>query len=172
VVAIADGGLFALIFDWPYTQPSPFQLTIPFLLAFSPNPMLIYISKMKTRVNCYDITRAAGVSQTVVSLVFNGKADKYRISKATQERVRAAIRQYGYTPSMSVRDMFLKRRKAIEIDGAATDPAGLKAAVEPGLNAAGSQFQTITLSTETGHRACADHRPAELRQGDVDHAFA
>ena len=110
--------------------------------------MLVYISKMKIRINCYDITRAAGVSQTVVSLVINGKADKYRIAKATQERVRAAISQYGYTPDMTLRNMFLKRRQAIEIGGAAADPAGLKAAIEPALNAAGYQFQAVMLSTE------------------------
>jgi len=103
---------------------------------------------MKTRPNSYDVARAAGVSRSVVSMVLNGSADKYRISKATQERVRAAISQYGYTPNMSVRDMFMKRRKAIEVGGAADDVASLKAAVEPALSAAGYQFQTVTLSTE------------------------
>jgi len=102
---------------------------------------------MKTGPNSYDIGRSAGVSRSVVSLVINGKADRYRISRETQERVRAAVSEHGYTPKMSVRDMFLKRREAIEI-GATADPAGLKAAVEPALSAAGYQFQTVSLSTE------------------------
>jgi len=43
----------------------------------------------------------------VVSLVLNGRADRYGISKKTQEKVRAAIRQAGYTPNLAIRNLFL-----------------------------------------------------------------
>ncbi|MBA4389151.1 MAG: hypothetical protein C0404_14355, partial [Verrucomicrobia bacterium] len=62
------------------------------------------------QINSYEVARRANVSRTVVSKVVNGSADKYRISRETQERVRAAIRDTGYTPDMIIRDMFLKRR--------------------------------------------------------------
>jgi len=43
------------------------------------------------------VARAAKVSRTVVSLVLNGRADKYGIARKTQDRVRAVIRQTGYS---------------------------------------------------------------------------
>jgi len=53
-----------------------------------------------------DIARAAGVSTAVVSLVINGRADgKVKISKRTQERVWAAIREHGYMPNLAARQL-------------------------------------------------------------------
>ena len=46
-----------------------------------------------------DVAKAAGASISAVSFVLNGKADKYRISPATQGRIRAAITQLGFQPS-------------------------------------------------------------------------
>ena len=45
-----------------------------------------------------DVAKAAGVSQTAVSFVLNGRADK-EISKDTSERIWAAIRALGYRPN-------------------------------------------------------------------------
>ena len=45
-----------------------------------------------------DVAQAAGVSQTAVSFVLNGRADK-EISKDTSERIWAAIRALGYRPN-------------------------------------------------------------------------
>ena len=50
---------------------------------------------MTSPPNNYDVARTAGVSRTVVSLVLNGKADRYGIARKTQDRVRAVIRQTG-----------------------------------------------------------------------------
>lgn len=47
-----------------------------------------------------DVARAAGVSQSVVSLVFSGKAGT-RVSASTEERVRDAARALGYSPNLS-----------------------------------------------------------------------
>jgi len=62
---------------------------------------------MNSRVNSYAVAKAAGVSRSVVSLVIHGAADRHNITKETQERVRQAIQRLGYTPDLSVRNMFL-----------------------------------------------------------------
>lgn len=100
--------------------------------------------------NSYDVARAAGVSRTVVSLVLNGKADRYGIAKATQERVRAAIRRTGYVPNMFVRELFLKRREAVGVGqpGATPDPVKVSAVVRQPLSAAGYRMQVAEVSAD------------------------
>lgn len=51
------------------------------------------------------IAEAAGVSTTTVSMVLNGKADKYRISQKTQEKVRSIIAQSEFTPNQHARSL-------------------------------------------------------------------
>ena len=46
-----------------------------------------------------DIAQLAGVSVTTASYVINGKAEQQRISNATVERVRAVVKQHGFTPN-------------------------------------------------------------------------
>lgn len=48
-----------------------------------------------------EIARLAGVSKATVSSVLNGKAEKYRISEATQARVLEIARQHHYQPNHS-----------------------------------------------------------------------
>ena len=86
------------------------------------------------RANSQQIASMAGVSRSVVSKVINGSADRYGIAAKAQERLRTAIRHYGYTPDMTLRNMFLKQRELVKVDGVAPDPARVKAAVEPGIN--------------------------------------
>ena len=52
-------------------------------------------------MNLSDIAELAGVSKATVSSVLNGKAEKYRISKRTQEKVQAIAQQYNYQPNQS-----------------------------------------------------------------------
>lgn len=62
--------------------------------------------KRGSRPTQHDIARAAGVSTAVVSLVINGRANgKVKISSATQERVRQAIRDLGYVPNLAARQL-------------------------------------------------------------------
>lgn len=56
-----------------------------------------------------DVARLAGVSQTTVSLVLNGAGRKAGLSEATQQRVRDAALQLGYTPNSVARN--LRRRR-------------------------------------------------------------
>ncbi|WP_432452714.1 MULTISPECIES: catabolite repressor/activator [unclassified Agarivorans] len=46
-----------------------------------------------------EIASLAGVSKTTASYVINGKADKYRISLKTQQRVLDIVRQHDYQPN-------------------------------------------------------------------------
>jgi hypothetical protein len=66
---------------------------------------------MSYQVSMNDVSKAANVSISTVSLVVNGKADRRRISPATQERVRAVARQLGYQPNQLARDIVLGRGK-------------------------------------------------------------
>lgn len=52
-----------------------------------------------------DIARIAGVSQTAVSMVLNGKADVHQLSPATQERVREAMATLAYVPDINGRSL-------------------------------------------------------------------
>ena len=49
-----------------------------------------------SRLSIRQIADLAGVSPTTVSFVLNGRAEKYNISPATCERVRAVVKQYNY----------------------------------------------------------------------------
>jgi DNA-binding LacI/PurR family transcriptional regulator len=100
---------------------------------------------MNQRANTYHIGRLAGVSRTVVSLVLNGKADKYRIARETQERVRKAAMETGYTPNMAIRNLFLKRREAIGV-GAWTD--SVADTVKGAIASAGLPLKSVVLSNE------------------------
>ncbi|NOH95598.1 catabolite repressor/activator [Vibrio sp. 99-70-13A1] len=45
-----------------------------------------------------EISKLAGVSKTTASYVINGKAQKYRISEKTQQKVMAVVDEYNYRP--------------------------------------------------------------------------
>ena len=98
-------------------------------------------------MNSYQVARKAGVSRAVVSYVYHGKADQHGITRETQERVRAAIRETGYTPNLFIRDLFLKRRELVAVGGTAA-PETVSAVVTPALTAAGYQVQVTNLAAE------------------------
>lgn len=52
-----------------------------------------------------DIARMAGVSQTVVSLVLNGRAASAGVAEETQKRVRDIIEELGYIPNVAARSL-------------------------------------------------------------------
>jgi len=49
-------------------------------------------------VTLKDVAEEAGVSVQLVSVVVNGKADRYRISQSTRERVEETVKTLGYDP--------------------------------------------------------------------------
>jgi DNA-binding LacI/PurR family transcriptional regulator len=62
-------------------------------------------------VTLKDVARESGFSVPLVSAVVNGKADQYRISQATREKVEAMARQMGYGPdnNRSARQMAARK---------------------------------------------------------------
>ena len=62
-----------------------------------------------------DIGREVGVSITTVSKVLTGKADHFRISKTTQEKIWRVAREMDYAPDMHARSLRAKRTNQIGI---------------------------------------------------------
>ena len=56
-------------------------------------------------VSSQEVALAAGVSKPVVSWVVNGTAAQHRVSKATEQRVRAEITRLGYRPGWFVKTL-------------------------------------------------------------------
>ena len=61
-----------------------------------------------------ELAQMSGVSQSAVSLILNGKADK-RIAKETQDRVLAMAKKYDYQPNMQARNLRAKQSNVIGV---------------------------------------------------------
>lgn len=60
-----------------------------------------------------DLADVLGLSITTVSRVLNNKAEKYRISESTRERVLQAAREYNYMPNKLARGLKLEKTDTI-----------------------------------------------------------
>lgn len=60
---------------------------------------------MANRVTLDHIAQHVGVSKTLVSLVLNGKAQQYGISRQTCDRVFAAVKELNYRPNQTARSL-------------------------------------------------------------------
>jgi hypothetical protein len=82
-------------------------------------------------------------------MVLNGKADRYRISAATRQRVEAVIAQSGYQPNRLARNMRLGRSTLVGLILAegTQDVGDLLAGLEPLLAGAGYNLVVATVST-------------------------
>jgi LacI family fructose operon transcriptional repressor len=60
-----------------------------------------------------EIARDTGFSVTTIRLIASGQADKYRISKATQQAVENHIRRHGYVVNHAARSLRLQRTDTI-----------------------------------------------------------
>jgi LacI family transcriptional regulator, sucrose operon repressor len=63
--------------------------------------------------NLLEIARLAGVSKTTVSLVINGKASGYRISKKTEKKIRDIVERENFTPDQYARGFRLKKTQTL-----------------------------------------------------------
>jgi LacI family transcriptional regulator len=70
---------------------------------------------MQQRPNIVDIAEKAGFSITTVSRVLNGKADKYRISKATQQVIKSTAEELNYVPNEFARNLRSGKSKTIAL---------------------------------------------------------
>lgn len=52
-----------------------------------------------------DVAKGLGVSKTLVSMVLNGKAAQYGISKKTEERVLKKVKEMGFKPNATARKL-------------------------------------------------------------------
>jgi LacI family transcriptional regulator len=68
-----------------------------------------------TQISLKKLSELLGLSQTVVSRVVNGKADAYRISKETQERVLQAVKQHQYSADAVAKSLRQKRTHTIGV---------------------------------------------------------
>ncbi|MFC6035628.1 LacI family DNA-binding transcriptional regulator [Hyphococcus aureus] len=59
------------------------------------------------------VARKAKVSTATVSIVLNGKGERYRISKATQERIKDVAKKLNYEPNPVARSLRLGRTQTI-----------------------------------------------------------
>jgi LacI family transcriptional regulator, sucrose operon repressor len=105
-----------------------------------------------TRLTIDDIARMAGVSRTTASMVLNGRAEQFRISTATQERVVEIARAHHFQPSHSARTLRSGSSNTLglvvpELTNFAH--ASLAQAMEPICHAAGYQLLVVSSNDET-----------------------
>ena len=70
---------------------------------------------MQHKSNIVDIAEKSGFSITTVSRVLNGKADKYRISKVTQQKIKSTAEELNYVPNEFARNLRSGRSKTIAL---------------------------------------------------------
>ncbi len=98
-----------------------------------------------------DVARHAGVSQTTVSLVLSGAADRVGLSAATRDRVFAAAAALDYTPNHAAQSLRRRRTNSIAyITGDLGNPyvAEVVAAVQVAAQARGYVVSVIVAPTE------------------------
>jgi LacI family transcriptional regulator len=90
----------------------------------------------RRRISSHDVAREAGVSQTTVSLVLNGRTD-VRISEETRQRVLDVARNLNYSRNASARALVTGRTHRVELipihPGALVDPDKYYATVLAGV---------------------------------------
>ena len=114
-----------------------------------------------------DVARAAGVSQTAVSYILNGKLQT-TISDATRQRVLAVIDELGYVPDLTARSLRSRRTMTIgAIIPDITNPffpefvRGIQDVAQTG------SYDVITYNTD-GQRARELNAVDAARRGRVD----
>jgi LacI family sucrose operon transcriptional repressor len=104
-----------------------------------------------TRLTIDDIARMAGVSRTTASMVLNGRAEQFRISATTKERVLATARENNFQPSHSARALRSGCSNTLglvipELTNFAH--ASLAQAMEPICHLAGYQMLVVTSNDD------------------------
>lgn len=69
----------------------------------------------KGKITLQEIAKEANVSLTTASLYLNGKAQKYRVSKVTCERIEKVIKKHNYSPNIHARAMASKKTYLIGV---------------------------------------------------------
>ncbi|WP_428775656.1 catabolite repressor/activator [Vibrio sp.] len=104
-----------------------------------------------------EIAKLAGVSKTTASYVINGKAQKYRISQKTQQKVMAVVDAHNYKPDLAATSLRAGNSRSFGLivpDLENTSYARLAKLIEQNSRAAG--YQTLI--------ACSDDDPHTEQQ--------
>lgn len=95
------------------------------------------------KLNLEELALLAGVSKTTVSLILNGRAEQYRISPATQQKVQALAETHQFTPDAGAASLRSGRDRALGVVIPSYHHWGatqLLAALEPLVSANGDQL--------------------------------
>ncbi len=97
-----------------------------------------------------EIASALGVSVTTIKLVINGKADKYRIARKTQSKIKAYISEHGYRINQAARNLRLKKSETLGLVlPNLANPYFLQLAEYLGDLCQAKNYQLITVSTKS-----------------------
>ncbi|MGD1216811.1 LacI family DNA-binding transcriptional regulator [Streptomyces krungchingensis] len=122
---------------------------------------------MSRRPTIADVAKLAGVSRATVSFVLNNRPG---VAQETQERVRSAAGELGWTPSRSARALSTGRARAVglvlarEPELIGTDPfypafmAGIEAVISETGNGLMLQMSRPGSEVDTYHRLSSDRR--------------
>lgn len=128
-----------------------------FFSPFAESPAMSSYS----RLTIDDIARLAGVSRTTASMVLNGRAEQYRISAATEQRVLATAREHDFQPSHSARALRSGSSNTLGLvipDLTNYAHASLAQAMEPICHDAGYQLLVVTSDDDAQQeRAGIEH---------------
>ena len=114
------------------------------------------------------VAQAAGVSQTAVSFVLNGRADK-EISKDTSERIWSAIHRLGYQPNAVAQSLRSGRSSLLGLvtDEIASTPYAVDI-VRGAQDAAWTEGRILTLVNTNGQSRLQTEAVAALVQHQVE----
>jgi len=94
-------------------------------------------------ISLLQLARLAGVSKTTVSLILNGKSDRYKISSSTKRRVLNLAAENNYKPNILARNLSMGKSMTVGVivpDMKDHDNSILVGAIEQELFAAGYQM--------------------------------
>jgi LacI family transcriptional regulator, repressor for deo operon, udp, cdd, tsx, nupC, and nupG len=120
-----------------------------------------------TRVTSVDVARAAGVSQSTVSLVFSGKA-RGRVSAATEEHVRRRARELGYRPNIAAQALRLGASRAVALLVPDVTNPFFARVLRGAQRAAQEAGYTVVLVDTANDRRWEEQSFEALRAGPVD----
>ncbi|MDF1489017.1 LacI family DNA-binding transcriptional regulator [Tessaracoccus caeni] len=107
---------------------------------------------MARRATAQDVADLAGVARSSVSMVFNQRADGF-LAKETQQRIREAAAQLGYTPNQVARSLRNQRSGIIGVisDVAVTGP--FDGEIIAGADRAAGEHGFVIVSADSERRA-------------------
>lgn len=94
-------------------------------------------------ISLLQLARLAGVSKTTVSLILNGKSDRYKISSSTKKRVLKLATENNYKPNILARNLSMGKSMTVGVivpDLKDHDNSVLVGTIEQELFAAGYQM--------------------------------